>query len=116
MIQFYHYNRCGTCRKARKFLDTHKISYKEIDITINPPPKKVLKEAISTYGIKKLFNTSGKEYKEKKIKDKISSMTETQALEILSKNGRMIKRPFVVSSNQITVGFKMEDFKKAWQK
>ena len=114
MIRFYHYNKCGTCRKAKKFLDQRKIVYKEIDITLNPPPKTVLKKAIAAYGMKKLFNTSGMEYKEKKIKDKIGSMTETQALDMLCKSGRLVKRPIVVDSSRVTVGFNQEEFKSAW--
>ena len=116
MIQFYQYIKCGTCRKAKKFLDQQKVAYKEIDIILNPPPKMVLKKAIAAYGIKKLFNTSGMEYKEKKIKDKIGSMTDSQALDLLSKNGRLVKRPIVFDGGQITVGFNEEEFKNSWLK
>ena len=66
--------------------------------------------------MKKLFNTSGQQYKKLKIKDKISTLTEAQALGLLSGNGRLIKRPIAVDGNQITVGFDENEYKKLWSK
>ena len=114
MIRFYHYNKCGTCRKAKKFLDQQNVIYEEIDITRNPPPKSVLKKAIEVYNLKRLFNTSGIEYREKKIKDKIDFMTEIEAINLLSKNGRLIKRPIIVDDTRVTIGFSEEEFKRTW--
>ncbi|MEC7640996.1 MAG: Spx/MgsR family RNA polymerase-binding regulatory protein [Nitrospinota bacterium] len=115
-MKFYHYNKCGTCRKAKKFLDDHGISYQETDITLNPPPKSILKKALQAKGIKKLFNTSGVEYREKKIKDKIGMITEAQALDLLAASGRLIKRPVTVDGKRLTVGFDPKEFKEVWAK
>ena len=113
-MKFFSYNKCGTCRKAKKTLDAYKVSYDEIDITETPPPKSVLKKAIKLKGMKKLFNTSGEQYKKLRIKDKIGGMTEVQAIELLSRNGRLVKRPIVVDGNRITVGFDEIEYKKVW--
>ena len=113
-MKFYSYNKCGTCRKAKKFLDNWKIGYQELDITLTPPPKAVLEKAIRAKGMKKLFNTSGEQYKKLKIKDKIPSMTESEALNLLASNWRLVKRPDSVDKDRITVGFDEEDFKKVW--
>ena len=115
-MELYSYNKCGTCRKAKKLLNAKKISYDEIDITETPPPKLVLKKAIKTKGIKKLFNTSGEQYKKLRMKDKIGTMSEAQALELLSRNGRLVKRPIAVDGNRITVGFDENEYKKVWSK
>ena len=113
-MKLFSYNKCGTCRKAKKLLDACKVSYYEIDITENPPPKSVLKKAIKAKGIKKLFNTSGEQYKKLGIKDKIGTMTEAQALGLLVRNGRLIKRPIAVDGNRITVGFDENEYKDVW--
>ena len=113
-MKFFSYNKCGTCRKAKKILDAYKVSYDEIDITETPPPKSVLKKAIKLKGMKKLFNTSGEQYKKLRIKDKIGDMTEVQAIELLSINGRLVKRPIVVDGNRITVGFDEIEYKEVW--
>ena len=113
-MKLFSYNKCGTCRKAKKILDAYKVSYDEIDITETPPPKSVLKKAIKLKGMKKLFNTSGEQYKKLRIKDKIGDMTEVQAIELLSSNGRLVKRPIVVDGNRITVGFDEIEYKEVW--
>ena len=113
-MKFFSYNKCGTWRKAKKILDAYKVSYDEIDITETPPPKSVLKRAIKLKGMKKLFNTSGEQYKKLRIKDKIGDMTEVQAIELLSSNGRLVKRPIVVDGNRITVGFDEIEYKEVW--
>jgi len=113
-MKFFSYNKCGTCRKAKKILDAYKLSYDEIDITETPPPKSVLKKAIKVRGMKKLFNTSGEQYKKLRIKDKIGAMTEAQAIKLLSSNGRLVKRPIAVDGNRITVGFNEIEYKEVW--
>ena len=113
-MKFFSYNKCGTCRKAKKILDAYKLSYDEIDITETPPPKSVLKKAIKARGMKKLFNTSGEQYKKLRIKDKIGAMTEVQAIELLSTNGRLVKRPIAVDGSRITVGFNEIEYKEVW--
>ena len=65
-------------------------------------------------GLKKLFNTSGVQYRELKIKDKLKTMTDSQAIELLASNGRLIKRPIAVDKDKITVGFDIEEYKKIW--
>ena len=113
-MKFYGYNKCGTCRKAQKYLDAQGVQYQDIDITENPPPKTVLKKAIKARGMKKLFNTSGVQYKELKIKDKIGDMTEAEALDLLAGNGRLVKRPIAVDGDTITVGFDEAEYKSTW--
>jgi len=61
--------------------------------------------------IKKLFNTSGKDYREMNIKDKLKTTSEDKLLDMLSKNGNLIKRPFVLGTNFGTVGFKEDLWK-----
>ena len=113
-MKFFSYNKCGTCRKAKKFLDARKVSFNEIDITETPPSKSILKKAIKSKGMKKLFNSSGEQYKKLSIKDKIGRMTEAQAIELLSSNGRLVKRPIAVDGNRITVGFDEVEYKEVW--
>lgn len=59
--------------------------------------------------IKNLFNTSGQVYRELKISDKLKTgMTEAEALKLLSENGKLIKRPFLLTDTGGVVGFKPE--------
>jgi len=113
-MKFYGYNKCGTCRKAKAFLDSQNLAYTDLDITETPPPKSVLKRAMQVKGLRKLFNTSGVQYKELKMKDKIASLTETEAIDLLASNGRLIKRPIAVDNDRVTVGFDLEEYNTVW--
>ena len=111
-MKFYGYDNCSTCKKAEKFLKDNNISYDKSDITINPPDKKTLKNIIdnSEYKIKDLFNKSGLVYREMNMKDKIDGMQEDELLQLLSENGRLIKRPILINNDKFAVGFKEEVF------
>ncbi len=115
-MKLYSYNKCGTCRKAIKYLEGKNIKFELIDITETPPSKQILKSGVKVKGLQKLFNTSGVQYRELKIKDKIKTMTEAEALDLLASNGRLIKRPVAVDKDKITVGFDPDEFKKIWGK
>ena len=113
-IKVYEYKNCTTCKKALQFLETQKISYEKLPIVENPPSinelKKMLQFIKNDGGrIQKLFNTSGILYREMKIAIKIKNgMSEKEALELLSQNGKLIKRPFLLTTQGGTVGFKRE--------
>ncbi len=111
---FLQYPKCGTCRKAKKWLQDNNIEFIDRDITIDNPTKDELKIWYEKSGLelKKFFNTSGVLYKEMGLKDKIKDMSEDEMLELLSTNGKLVKRPIVVNDNMILVGFKEENYEK----
>ena len=117
-MKIFEYKACSTCQKALKYLDSKKITYERIPIVEHPPTiaelKQMLKYIEAAGGtFKNLFNTSGLQYRELKISDKIKSgMTKDEAIKLLSKNGKLIKRPFLLTNNNGTVGFKEETWKK----
>jgi arsenate reductase len=112
-LKVYEYSGCSTCKKALKFLDSRAVAYEKIDITTQPPTSKELKEMLGFKGdIRKLFNTSGLVYKEMKLSTKLPDMNEKEALTLLAKNGRLVKRPFVLGDGWGTVGFREEEWKE----
>ena len=115
-IKVYEYSKCSTCRNALKFLDRHNVAYEKIPIVETPPTKAELRQMLAAQGgnIKKLFNTSGELYREMKIGAKIGSMSESDALDLLAANGKLIKRPFVLAGETGFVGFKEDDWKKVF--
>ncbi|HWO94893.1 MAG TPA: arsenate reductase family protein [Bacillus sp. (in: firmicutes)] len=115
-IKFYTYPKCGTCRKAKKWMDDHGVSYEEIHIVENPPSKDEIQSYYEKSGLelKKFFNTSGMKYRELGIKDKVKTATEQELLDLLASDGMLLKRPLVTDGNQVTVGFKEEQFAETW--
>mgnify|MGYP000096678418 FL=1 len=105
---FICYPKCSTCQKAKKWLDEHDIVYNERHIVEENPTYDELKEWHKKSGLplKRFFNTSGLLYKEMKLKDKLSKMSEEEQLKLLATNGMLVKRPIVVGDDMVLVGFK----------
>ncbi len=115
-LAFYWYPKCGTCRKAKKWLEENNVDFNEIHIVDNPPAKEQLKEMYQNSGLelKKFFNTSGQKYRELGLKDKIGTASEDELLELLASEGMLIKRPLAYDGKKTTVGFKEEEYEKNW--
>ncbi|MAG60489.1 ArsC family transcriptional regulator [archaeon] len=115
-MKFYCYSGCGTCRKAKKFLNSRGIQYQEIPIREQPPSKAELKRMIAKRTINKILNTSSKTYRDLNIKEKRNTLSVKELIDILHKNGNLIKRPFAIGSAHgkevMLTGFKEEEWKK----
>jgi len=116
-LTFYGYPKCGTCRNAQKWLNSHGVEARIIDITQSPPAEDELSQMIALSGldIQKFFNTSGEVYRELQLKDKLPTLSYLDKLKLLSSNGKLIKRPLVTDGHKVTVGFKEDEFQRAWQ-
>ena len=116
MNKLFGYKQCGTFRKAERFLQQAGIVYEFIDITENPPDATELAAiaGLAQVPLNKLFNTSGVQYRELRIKDRLPALNEQQILELLAGNGRLIKRPLVTDGRKATVGFDEERFRTTW--
>lgn len=105
---FLEYPKCGTCKKAKSWLDENGINYEDRHIVSDNPTAEELSAWIEKSGlpIKKFFNTSGVMYKDLKLKDELPIMTDEEKIQLLSTNGMLVKRPIVVGEDIILVGFK----------
>lgn len=115
-VTMYQYSKCGTCRQALKALKNNGYEINSIEIFDKPPDIETLTELIRKSGLelKNFFNTSGEVYKEMSLKDKLADMSEQEKIALLSSNGRLIKRPIVTDGNQVTVGFKEDQYQDKW--
>lgn len=111
---FVYYPRCGTCRKAMKWLSDQGIEVKERHIAESPPTRRELEKWYQSSGLelKKFFNTSGKKYRELNLKDRIPSATESELLDILASDGMLVKRPVLVTEESVLVGFHETDWQQ----
>lgn len=113
-IKIYEYAGCSTCKKALKYLDAKKINYEKVRIVDQPPTVSELETMLgylkaSGKTFRNLFNTSGEQYRALKIGERIKAgMTEEEGIALLSKNGKLIKRPFLLTPRGGTTGFHQE--------
>lgn len=105
---FLYYPRCSTCQKAKKWLEEHNVEFIERNIVEENPNFDELQTWYKQSGlpIKKFFNTSGLLYKEMQLKDKLPLMSEEEQLKLLATNGMLVKRPIVISEDNVLIGFK----------
>lgn len=114
MFTVYCYQKCSTCRDALKWLETRGIQYRVKEIRETPPSAAELKVALTASGgdLRKLFNTSGMDYRALGMKDRLPSMTAKEAIDLLTKNGNLVKRPLLIGDGKVLVGFKSEIWEK----
>ena len=111
---FICYDKCGTCKKAEKYLLDKGITLEKRDIKNDKPSVEELTASYKASGLplKRFYNTSGKLYKELNLKDKIPTMSEEEQLRLLANDGMLVKRPIVVTEKEILVGFKEAEWEK----
>ncbi|ABJ68116.1 arsenate reductase family protein [Pediococcus pentosaceus] len=116
MTTFYCYSKCSTCKKAEKWLQEHDVSYGKIDLVEQPPTKEQMLNIFSKSNqkLRYFFNTSGIDYRKMGLKDKVEMMTKEQAATLMSKNGKLIKRPLMVDDTKVTCGFNVGVYEENW--
>ena len=114
-LKVYAYSKCGTCRKALKYLKKRGIEYTIVAIRERPPSKAELRRMLKYQGghLRRLFNTSGGDYKELNMKERLGELSEAEAIDFLAGRGNLIKRPFVQGEDFGLVGFKQDEWDAA---
>ena len=109
---FVCYDKCGTCKKAEKYLLDKGITLEKRDIKNDKPSLEELTAWYKASGLplKRFYNTSGKLYKELNLKDKIPTMSEEEQLVLLASDGMLVKRPIGVDGVVVLIGFKQAEY------
>ncbi|UHA72334.1 arsenate reductase family protein [Paenibacillus sp. 481] len=115
-LTVYHYATCSTCRNAIKSLQAKGAELELRPIVEQPPTVDELRTLVANSGLelKKWFNTAGEVYRSLQLKDRLKDMSEEEQLELLSSNGKLIKRPIVTDGQRVTVGFKEDTYQEVW--
>jgi arsenate reductase len=109
-MKLYSYGACSTCRKALAWLRDHGLAADAIDITQQPPSLAELRLGLKQLGRKRLFNTSGQSYRALGSAA-VQAMSDEQALDALAADGRLVKRPYLITdSGRVVSGFKPEEW------
>lgn len=115
-VLFLEYPKCSTCKKAKKWLDEHGVSYIDRDIVSDNPTAAELADfrARSGLPVRRLFNTSGMRYRELGLKDRLDAgMSDDECYELLATDGMLVKRPLLVGDGFAVPGFNEASWTKA---
>ena len=111
---FVEYPKCTTCKKAKKWLDEHGVSYDDRHIKEQNPTAEELKEWHQKSGLplKRFFNTSGQLYRSMELSKKLPEMSEDEQFSLLASDGMLVKRPILVGDDFVLVGFKQKEWEE----
>ena len=106
-LTIYTYAKCSTCRDAVKWLGAHRVEFVEKPIRETPPTIEELRRMLlfQDGNLRRLFNTSGIEYRERGLATKLTRMSVPVAFRLLASNGNLVKRPFLLGDTFGLVGF-----------
>ena len=110
-VTIYGIKNCDTMKKARAFLDKHKVAYAFHDYKTNGIERGKLEGWAKKAGWETLLNRAGTTFKKLPDKDK-EGLTEKKAIALMLAQPSMIKRPVLEVSGKLLVGFKPEVYAK----
>ncbi len=109
----YGIKNCDTMKKARAWLDKHKVTYAFHDYKTAGIERDKLETWAKKAGWETLLNRAGLTFKKLPDKDK-AGLTEKKALALMRAQPSMIKRPVLeLGGGRVLVGFKPEEYAAA---
>ncbi len=102
---------CDTMKKARTWLESHKVPHAFHDYKASGIDKPTLEGWAKKVGWEILLNRAGTTFKKLPDADK-EDITEKKAIALMLAQPSMIKRPVLEAKGKLTVGFKPEEYKK----
>jgi arsenate reductase len=111
MTMIYGIKNCDTMKKARTWLEAHKVAHQFHDYKVAGIDKATLEGWAKKVGWEILLNRAGTTFKKLPDADK-DGITEKKAISLMRAQPAMIKRPVLEAKGKLTVGFKPEEYKK----
>ena len=111
MVKIYGIKNCDTMKKARGWLEAHKIANDFHDYKTAGIDRATLEEWVRKAGWQVLLNRAGTTFR--KLPDAAKEdLTEEKAVALMLAQPSMIKRPVLNIKGRLTVGFKPEEYKR----
>lgn len=113
-LKVWEYEKCSTCRKALAFLSKAGVAYERLAIVESPPSPGELEAMLAHQGgeLRRLFNTSGLLYREMGLGAKLKTMPPREAVALLSRHGKLVKRPFALGKGFGLLGFDEKEWRR----
>jgi arsenate reductase (glutaredoxin) len=111
MITMFGIKNCETMKKARVWLDGHKVDYRFHDYKSESIDRPRLEGWVKKAGWEVLLNRAGTTFKKLSDADK-EGLSEKKAIALMLAQPSMIKRPVLEVKGKLIVGFKPEEYEK----
>ena len=112
-ITIYGIRNCDTMKKARKWLDEHAVAYDFHDYKASGVTAEQLKTWSKAVGWEKLLNRAGTTFRKLPDSEK-TGLDEAKAIALMVDQPSMIKRPVLDTGGTYLIGFKPDEYGKAF--
>jgi arsenate reductase (glutaredoxin) len=112
-VTIYGIKNCDTMKKARAWLDEHGVAYAFHDYKAAGIERSLLDGWAREVGWETLLNRAGRTFRMLPEKDQ-AGVTEKKAIALMLEQPSMIKRPVLDVGGKLLVGFKPEQYAKAF--
>ena len=106
-VVIYGIKNCDTMKKARAWLDAHKVTYAFHDYKSAGIERALLERWVETLGWEVLLNRAGTTFRALPEANK-AALTPKKAVALMMAQPSMIKRPVLSAGDKLLVGFKPE--------
>src|SRR3954449_2556839 len=110
-VTIYGIKNCDTMKKARTWLDQHKVAYSFHDYKTEGIAPAKLAGWAKEVGWEVLLNRAGTTFRKLPDKDR-DTISEKKALSLMASQPSMVKRPVLDIDGALLVGFKPEQYEK----
>lgn len=111
MIDLYLSPSCTSCRKARAWLQAHKIPYVEHNILTQPLTPDDLRKILSKTenGTEDIISTRSKVFQ--KLNVDVESLTINGLIELVSEFPNLLRRPIITDEKRLEIGFNEDEIR-----
>ncbi|AYG00218.1 Spx/MgsR family RNA polymerase-binding regulatory protein [Lactococcus allomyrinae] len=108
MIKLYLSNSCTSCRKARKWLQSHGIKFREIKLSPNLLSKEDLIKmlSLSENGFEDIISSRSKKYLE--VVYDFGNLHLDEAIALIQREPRFLRRPLILDERRLLIGYNKE--------
>ena len=111
MVTLFGIPNCDTVKKARRWLEQHHILYTFHDFRQDGLDSDMLQRWMKKVNWTVLLNQRSRTWRELHDSDK-QNLSADKAMKLMLKNPSIIKRPVLITKNDIAVGFDDNEYRK----
>lgn len=111
MVTLFISTSCPSCRKAKQWLEKHKISYKIRDILNEPPSKDEMKRILqmTENGAEEIISTRSKIYQELDIE--IDTLLLSELYKMIEQYPSLLRRPILMDNKRLQIGYNEDEIR-----
>ncbi|OWW11202.1 transcriptional regulator Spx [Bacillus sp. MB353a] len=114
MVVLYTTASCGSCRKAKAWLEENQIDYTEKNIVSNSMTVDELKSILrlTEEGATEIISTRSKTFQDLNININIDELSLNEFYQLIIEHPLMLRRPIMLDEKRLQIGFNDEEIRK----